>query len=123
MSTANSSTAAALTQRVSTLAIASTLTLIALVCIWQLSSALTPARWFGTALLTVPLWLALSGLLRHRPGTRAWTTLCAIPSLTLGVMELIANPGQRSWAAACMLLSFALFVLLALLLRVQQHRQ
>jgi len=106
---------AVLAQRVSTLAIATTLALIAVTARWQLASA----GWILAGLFTVPLWLGLMGLLRYRPGTRAWTTLCAVPYLPFGTMELIANPDARGWAAACVLLAFALFALLALLLRMR----
>lgn len=104
--------------RLSTIAIAITLTLLTVSAAWQLSRA----HWVLAALCVLPAGLALRGLMRYRPGTRAWTTLCAIPYVLLGLVELIANPAARGWAAACVLLAFAQFATLALLLRVAPVR-
>jgi uncharacterized membrane protein len=111
---------ATLLERASRLAIATTALLIALLIGWQLPSATSPPRVLVAALLLLPAALVLFGLLRHRPRTRAWTILGAIPYLSLGVMELIANPGERAWAVGCTALAFAQFVMLAWLLRVQR---
>ena len=102
--------------RVSTLAIALTITLFLVVATWQLLSN----GWIAAAAGTAPLCAVVTALLRHRPGTRTWTTLCAVPYLCFGTMELIANPAMRGWAAACVTLAFAQFAVLALLLRIQR---
>lgn len=113
---------ASLTARISNLALLITVVLLVLLLTWQLSSASSAWRWATTALLALPGALVLASLLRHRPRARAWTILGAIPYVTLGVVELIANPGQRFWALACAVIAFSQFVVLAWLLRAQAAR-
>lgn len=110
------------TERVSSVAIGITAALLALLLAWQLASAESGWRWIITALLALPGGFVLASLLRHRPRARAWTILGAIPSVTLGLMELIANPAERGWAMGCTLLGFIQFVVLAWLLRMQRTR-
>jgi uncharacterized membrane protein len=104
-----------LAHRANTLALTITLALIAVIALWQVPRA----GWLVATLSTVPLWLTSAALLRHRPQARAWTTLCPIPYVCFGVMELIANPAARGWAAASVLLAFSLFTVLAGLLRMR----
>jgi uncharacterized membrane protein len=111
------------TRRASLVAIAATALLLALLLTWQLSGTDFNARWVLTALLALPAAVVLASLLRHRPRARAWTILGAIPYVTLGLTELIANPQQRVWAAACAVLAFIQFVVLAWLLRMQRDAQ
>jgi uncharacterized membrane protein len=108
------------TRRFSTLSIAMTLLLLALLPAWQLTGRASAGRGALAALLCVPAAAVLTTLLRHRPRTHTWTILCAIPYVILGVMELIANPLERGWALSCAMLAFAQFIVLAGLLRVQR---
>ena len=105
--------------RLSSVAVAGNAVLLLVVAAWQLSRSTSLPGWVWAVFSTLPLWLALAGLLRQRPGARAWTTLCAIPYVALGVTELIANPGARVWALGCVAIAFAWFVTLVLLLRLQ----
>ena len=109
-----------ITRRASNIAIGVTASLPALLLAWQLSSADAGWRWAATALLGLLGAFVLASLLRHRPRARAWTVLGAIPYVTFGLMELIANPGERGWATGCTLLGFIQFVVLAWLLRLQR---
>jgi uncharacterized membrane protein len=106
-------------QRLSTLSIVITLLLLALLPVWQLAGRPSAGRWALAVLLCVPAAAVLISLLRHRPHTRTWTILCAIPYVVLGVMELTANPLERGWALGCAMLAFVQFVLLAGLLRAR----
>ena len=108
------------TRRFSTLSIAITLLLLALLLAWQLVHQPSVGRWVLAALLCVPAAAVLTSLLRHRPHTPTWTILCAIPYVILGLMELIANPLERGWALGCASLAFVQFVVLAAALRAQR---
>jgi uncharacterized membrane protein len=113
---------ASLTARISNLALLITMMLLVVLLMWQLSGPSSAWRWTITALLALPVALVLASLLRHRPCARAWTILGAIPCVTLGIVELIANPGERLWALACAVIGFGHFVVLAWLLRAQAAR-
>lgn len=103
--------------KISTVAIALSFGLIALVVAWQLSNGISSERLLLAAILTCPLWAPLRGLLRRTRKTYAWATLCVIPYFVLGVTEAIANPDRRTWAGLCLALALALFVVLILYLR------
>ena len=92
--------------------------LIATVFGWRLSQEISNERIIWTALLTLPLWLPIRGVLRGHRKTYAWATLCVIPYFILGITEAIANPQHRPWAGLCLALALALFVTLILYLRI-----
>jgi uncharacterized membrane protein len=68
------------------------------------------ARIAGAVLLAAPLLLPLRGLWKRNRRTYAWTTLCLVPYIVIGITELVANPQARDWAIGCLLLSFAAFI-------------
>jgi uncharacterized membrane protein len=104
--------------QVRTLVLTSLFALVVLVLAWNLHTSISLRRLAIAAVLTVPLWLPVRGLLQRQRRTYAWATLCVIPYLVLGVTEAIANSNQRLWAGACLAISFALFLLLIAYLRV-----
>ena len=105
MMTAVSSTAESL--RAAALALFAAL--IMLVFVWTLSSGVSASRFLLAAVLTLPLWAPLHGVIRRNRRTFAWATLCVIPYFVLGLTESVANPQGRMWAGACLALAFALF--------------
>jgi len=95
--------------------------LIALVILWQCFTPGDLGPWHRVllgALLTLPLWAPLHGLIRGQRRTFAWATLCVIPYFVIGVTEAIANPATRSWSASCLALALVLFVSLIGYLRI-----
>ena len=104
--------------RLRTFTVALLFALIAVVVAWQLAVELSGARIFMAALLTIPLWAPVRGVLRHDRRTYAWATLCVIPYFILGVTEAVANPTTRLWAGACLALALLLFAVLIAYLRV-----
>lgn len=92
--------------------------LIALIALWQLSANASVKRLLLAAVLTLPLWAPLRGLIRRNRRTYAWATLCVIPYFVLGVTEAVANPQARMWSGTCLALSLVLFAALIGYLRV-----
>jgi uncharacterized membrane protein len=87
--------------------------LMAIVVLWQLSARASIGRLLWAAVLTMPLWLPLRGLIRRNRRIYAAMTLCVTPYVVLGITEAVANPTSRGWAAAslgCALLLFAMLV-------------
>jgi len=92
--------------------------LIALVFLWQLSVGASLGRFILAALLTLPLWAPISGLVRRNRRTYAWATLCVIPCFILGTTEAIANPATRAWSGTCLAMALILIVALIGYLRL-----
>lgn len=98
-------------------------TLIALITLWHLSARVSVERLLLAAVLTLPLWAPLRGLIRRNRRTYAWATLCVIPYFILGVTEAVANPQTRLWSGTCLGLSLVLFAGLIGYLRVTRVKQ
>lgn len=98
------------------------LALIAIVFGWQLSITLSWPRALVALLLSLPLWLPLTGIARGARRTHAWATLCIIPSFILGLTEAIANPAMRGWSGTCLAVALVSFVTLIAYLRVTRPK-
>lgn len=83
-------------------------------------SAGWPANLAWTILILLPLAAPLPGLLRGRPRTYAWATLCVAPYFIYGVTEVVANPAVRGAAATILFASLAWFVALVWFLRLSR---
>ena len=104
--------------RVATATIVLLFALIGVVVAWRLSTGFSAERALWAAVLTIPLWMPLRGVVRRQRKTYAWATLCVIPYFILGLTEAIANPERRLWSGLCLGLGLALFVVLILFLRI-----
>ena len=71
-------------------------------------------------MILLPLAAPLPGLLRGRPRTYAWATLCVAPYFIYGVTEVVANPAVRGAAAAILFASLGWFVALVWFLRLSR---
>lgn len=96
--------------------------LIAIVVLWQLSAQASLGRMLWAAVLTMPLWLPLRGLIRRNRRVYAAMTLCVTPYVVLGITEAVASPAERGWAAACLGCALALFAMLVGYLRLSSDR-
>ena len=96
--------------------------LIAVVALWQLSIQVSLGRLLWAAVLTMPLWLPLRGLIRRNRRAYAAMTLCVTPYVVLGITEAVANPASRGWAAACLSCALLLFAMLVGYLRLTRDQ-
>lgn len=94
--------------------------LLATVILWQLVTRADSTGLKLAVLFSIPLLLPWRGLLRGKRYTHAWSTLCVMPYLVLGLVESIANPGGRLWSGACLALSLAFFIAVILYLRISR---
>jgi uncharacterized membrane protein len=94
--------------------------LLATVILWQVLARPDATGLSLAAIFSVPLLLPWRGLLRGKRYTHAWSTLCVMPYLVLGLVESIANPGGRLWSGACLALSLAFFIAVILYLRISR---
>jgi len=94
--------------------------LAGLIFAWQLWPDPTFNGAVRAALLCIPLFLPLAGILRGNRYTYRWSTLCVMPYFIVGVTEAIANPTTRSWAAAMLLLALGMFGTLLAFLRTSR---
>jgi uncharacterized membrane protein len=76
-----------------------------------------PASVAWAALLLLPVLLPLPGIVRGRPRSFAWATLCVAPYFLYGLTEVIANPAVRATAGAILFASLAWFASLVYGLR------
>jgi uncharacterized membrane protein len=87
------------------------------VVVAALGSAPWPRSLGFAALMLVPLALPQPGILRGRPRTCAWGTLCVAPYFLYGLTEVVANPAARTVAATVLFASLAWFAALVWCLR------
>lgn len=92
--------------------------LLLLVMAQQLQQGLSAAQLAWAILFSLPLLLALPGLLAGRRYTHSWATLCVLPYFVIGITESIANSPLRTWALLLLGLSLLWFFSLLAFLRV-----
>ena len=109
-------------ERVYTITLVLVGALMAVVTLWQLSAQMSLGRLLWAAVLTMPLWLPLRGLIRRNRRVYAAMTLCVTPYVVLGITEAVANPVSRWWAAACLGCALLLFVMLVAYLRLTRNQ-
>lgn len=88
--------------------------------LWQLLTRPGATGWGMAFLLAIPMLLPWPGLLRGKRYTHAWSTLCVLPYLVLGLVESIADPANRIWSGACLVLSVVFFAAVVLYLRISR---
>lgn len=98
--------------------LAGTTLLIACIAGWVLAGGISVVRVLVAALVTAPLWLALTRLHRGDRRTYAWMTLALVPYLVVAVTELAANPQGRAWASGSLVLGFVVFATAVVYLRL-----
>lgn len=92
--------------------------LLLLVWGWSFAREVTLERTILALVYSLPLGIALPGLVRGQRYTHAWATLCVLPYLIVGVTESVANAGARWWAGAILASGLLLFIALIAYLRV-----
>src|SRR5262245_56198474 len=92
--------------------------LLGTLVLWQVTARPGGAGWGFALVLAVPLLLPWPGLLRGKRYTHAWSTLCVLPYLVLGVVESVADPASRLWSGTCLALSLVFFASAVLYLRI-----
>lgn len=95
--------------------------LLAIVTLWQLSAQASLGRLLWSAVLTMPLWVPLPGLIRRNRRVYAAMTLCVTPYVVLGITEAVANPAARWWAGLCLGCALLLFAMLVGYLRLTRN--
>ena len=92
--------------------------LFALVCARQLQQGFNVTQMCWALLFSLPLLIALPGLIAGQRYTYSWATLCVLPYFVVGVTESVANSLLRSWALLMLGAALLWFFSLLAFLRV-----
>lgn len=92
--------------------------LFGLVCARQLQQGVNLTQLLWALVFTLPLLIALPGLIKGSRYTHSWATLCVLPYFVVGITEAVANTSLRYWALLLLAASLLWFFALLGFLRV-----